>query len=495
MTGSGEASNTSGSSPSRLSAGGVGLWGDFIAAITNVAPSTSIALTLGAIIGVSGMAAPSIMWIVGLAMLCIAVAYDRLNFWAPNAAAQAMWIARTVGPIVGLAMGFIVLFMTIIANIANTTLFGPYFLGIVWPDQAGNPLLQFICSAVATGLVLAIAIAGIRAAIRFQAYVVWVEYVIIVAFVVLLFHAELTGQPGSQVPNLAWLLPSTAPSPSDLVAGIVLAVFMFGGWECAVYLAEEQHNPKSHPGLAGVISVVFCTIWYIILCMAVQAIAPSSELVKHQANIVAYTASLVAPTPWNYLVSLAVLSSVVAVVQSQLQNFSRMAYGLAREGLLPSWLTNLSSRQTPAIGLALAAVLPMAMLVIYLSNNSAANILTLVSGSAGILYIFLYVGAALACTWYFRRTLTNGLSQFLFAGVLPLVGAGVLLFALVSAIPTTAVGTLIPAAVFVVIGLPLAWLIRGITRAPFFSWKPMAADRDDTGRTNSLRETEDGTAG
>jgi len=120
-----------------------------------------------------------------------------------------MWIARTIRPVAGLAVGFAVILMTLVANIGNITLFGPYLLGIIYPSHQGSAILQWLCTAAATGLVLYIAIEGVRRAIRFQTIVVWIEYAIIVAFVVGLFVAEYTGHPGTTHPHLSWLLPST----------------------------------------------------------------------------------------------------------------------------------------------------------------------------------------------------------------------------------------------------------------------------------------------
>jgi amino acid transporter len=357
--------------PTHLAAREVTLFGDFVAGITNVAPSTAVALTLGAIMAVSGLAAPSVVVLVGLAMLCIAVSYHFMNLWRPSAAAQAMWIARAVRPVAGLAVGFAVILMTLTANVSNITLFGPYLLGIIWPSQQDNAVLQWVCTAVITGLVLFIAIQGVRRAIRFQTIVVWIEYAIIVVFVIALFVAEFTGHPGTTHPQLSWLLPSTAPSFTALMDGAVLGVFMFGGWEASVYLAEEGTDVRRNPGRAGIISVVFCIIWFVLLTMAIQASAPAQVLVAHAGNIIAYSASVIWPKPWSSIVSLAVLSSVVAVVQSQLQNFSRMSFGLSREGLLPKWLGRLSRHRTPALGLTVAAVIPVAALIISGNDDRA----------------------------------------------------------------------------------------------------------------------------
>lgn len=469
--------------PTELKAGAVALWGDIVAAVTGVAPSTAIALTLGALIGVAGHAGPFIAVVVGVAMLCIAIAYHHLNLWQPSAAAQATWIARAIRPILGLAVGLMVMIESMVSNIANIVVIGPYLLGIVYPSQAGNPILQWLVSAVAILAVVAIAIVGIRAAIRFQIYLVWFEYGVILLFAAALLYAEFTGRSGSQIPSLGWLLPSAAPNLGGLVGGIVIAVFMFGGWEAAVYLAEEQHEGHRDPGRAGIISVIFCTIWFAFMIAVIQAIAPAADLVKNSANVIAYAAGLVLPGPLAAIVSLAVLLSVVGVVQAQLQVFSRVGYGLSREGLLPKALTRLSKGQTPWVGLAVASVVPIVLLIVYLANGTVAQALNLVTATAGILYIALYSAGALACTWYYRRILTRSLKSLLYAGILPSIGVLVLLAALVVSIPTAPLGTLIPAAVFVLIGLPVAWFVKRSSHAAFFDIKPEVATEEPSTAT------------
>jgi amino acid transporter len=466
--------------PTHLAAREVTLFGDFIAGITNVAPSTAVALTLGAIIAVSGLASPAVVVLVGVAMLFIAVSYHYMNLWRPSAAAQAMWIARAVRPVAGLAVGFAVILMTLTANVSNITLFGPYLLGVIYPSHQNNAVLQWLCTAVITGLVLFIAIEGVRRAIRFQTIVVWVEYAIIVAFVIGLFVAEFTGHPGTTHPHLSWLLPSTAPSFHALMNGVVLGVFMFGGWEASVYLAEEGTDVRRNPGRAGIISVVFCIIWFVILTMAIQASAPAKVLIAHAGNIIAYSAGVIWPKPWSSIVSLAVLSSVVAVVQSQLQNFSRMSFGLSREALLPKWLGRLSRHRTPALGLTIAAIIPVAALIIYLANASAGKTIGLVSGTAGFLYIVIYVAGAIACIWYYRHTLTNSVRQFILAGVLPFLGGAGLVYAAIVAFPTTPHGTLYPFIVMFVLIFPAAWLVKYFTRAPFFDVPVIVADANSS---------------
>jgi len=73
-----------------------------------------------------------------------------------------------------------------------------------------------------------------------------------------------------------------------------------------------------------------------------------------------------------------------------------MNFGLSREGLLPRWLGRLSRRhRTPAPALIVAAVIPVAALIIYLANTSAGTTIGLISGTAGLLYIVIYVAGAI----------------------------------------------------------------------------------------------------
>src|ERR1700693_4795822 len=87
----------------------VGLRGDWIASITNVAPTAATTLTMAALIGAAGLASPLSLLIAGAAMLCCAVAYHRLNNWQASADAPVQWVARGLSPIIGYAVGILIL--------------------------------------------------------------------------------------------------------------------------------------------------------------------------------------------------------------------------------------------------------------------------------------------------------------------------------------------------------------------------------------------------
>jgi amino acid transporter len=465
----------------RLREGSVGLWGDFIAAVTNVAPSAAVALTLGSIIAVSGLATPLLVVIVGLAMLCIAFAYHHLNLWQPSPAAQVMWIARAAAPVLGFAAGILLILESTVSNIANISLMGPYLLGIFSSDAASNPILEYLTSLIIMAIVCAIAIIGIRAAISFQTWILWIEYGIMLIFALVIYYADFTGSSGAHAPSLSWFTPGASPTgASGLVSGIVITVFMFGGWEAAVYLGEEQREAHRDPGRSAIICVIFCTVWFAFLIFGVQGVASAKDLTDHSSNILAFAAGRVLPHPLDAVVSLAVLSSLIAVVQAQLNAWGRVAFGMAREGTIPRQFALLGKAQTPWFGLVFAAAIPMVLLVFYLANSAIAGVLAAVTATAGYLYAVLYIVVAATCIWYYRRTLGRSASQLFYAGILPAIGALFLIYCVISGLVTAPTNILIPSLIFIFIGIPAALVAVAVAKTDFWHTSSIAAEVSST---------------
>src|SRR5260370_724327 len=157
----------------------VGVRGDGIASITDVAPTAATTLTMAALIGASGLASPLALLIAGAAMLCCAVAYHRLNNWQASAAARVEWVARGLSPIIGFAVGILVLITALTSNIGNITLIGSTVLSLIAPGETNNKPLTWVVATVVCLLVVAIAVIGVKVTIRFEGWGILVEYLII----------------------------------------------------------------------------------------------------------------------------------------------------------------------------------------------------------------------------------------------------------------------------------------------------------------------------
>jgi hypothetical protein len=125
------------------------------------------------------------------------------------------------------------------------------------------------------------------------------------------------------------------------------------------------------------------------------------------------------------------------------------------------------------------------LLIAYLSSTSAGSAIGLISGTAGLMYVVLYVAGAIACIWFYRRTLLGSAKQFIVAGLLPFIGGAGLLFAAYHALPTLPHWTLYPFIVMFVAIWPAAWIVKLVTRAPFFDMPVVSAGADEPGGTSS----------
>ena len=76
---------------------------------------------------------------------------------------------------------------------------------------------------------------------------------------------------GSVAPSLSWLNPFAIDDFSGLTAGILVAVFIYWGWDSTVTVNEESQDATRTPGLAAIISTVILVGIYVVVSFAAQA--------------------------------------------------------------------------------------------------------------------------------------------------------------------------------------------------------------------------------
>ncbi|MGD0555083.1 MAG: APC family permease [Streptosporangiaceae bacterium] len=453
-----------------LRAKSVGLRGDWIASITNVAPTAATTLTMAALIGASGLASPLALLIAGAAMLCCAVAYHRLNAWQASADAPVRWVARGLSPIIGFAVGILILMTALTSNIGNITLIGSTVLSLIAPSQASNKPLTWIVATVVCLLVVAIAVVGVKVTIRFEGWVVLCEYIVIGILAVWGLTKELSSHTaGITHPTWSWFTTSHSPGGSTgLIAGVVIATFLLGGWDSPIYLGDEQKRQRD-PGRSVLISITFCTLWVVFLFVCLQGLAPSSAITANASNVLPYLAGRLGPKAFSDLVALAVIASFATTIQSQIVDGSRIMFGLSRDGTAPKRLANVNRRfGTPVAGLIVMGVIPVIALLLYLASSSLEKTIVYIDSTGGLLFAGYYVVISLYSIWYYRSVLFKDIREFLLGLLLPLIGAATLIYVIVKSMPGTATPVRILALVLFLVGIPLAFLSKAITKAPFF---------------------------
>jgi amino acid transporter len=470
------------SHPGGLKANAIDLFGDWVAGVATVAPSSSVAFTLALMLSFAGLTSPLDVLVVGIGMLFVAVGYARLNRWRPNAGAPFVWVGAVIRPWLGFAVGIMAVVGPLLANVGNITLAGSYLITVISPTYTPSALLVWIASAVVMAVVLYLAIRGIRPTIYVQIGMLVLEYAIIVLTVILSLIWETSGHhPGTMAPSFAMFSPRYSPTGwSGLLAAVVPIAFLYLGWESTLILGEETTDSHHNPGRAAILGTAFLVVWYTLLTMVFEGLASPKVLIAHGANVLAYAGSLLFPGAWDRLLPIAVFVAVFGTTQLQLVEGSRVLFAMARDRLMPKVFQSLSRHQTPLAAGWLLGVIPALALIPYLVNTAANTAIGDVISATGVLYLFVYALIAFTSVWFYRRHLTDTLSSFLVSGVMPIVGGLMMAGAFVYALFTQGAAIAWVGGGIVGVSLVLGGIVASRSRHEYFLQAPIVYGDDGT---------------
>ena len=98
---------------------------------------------------------------------------------------------------------------------------------------------------------------GIEASAKTQWFLLGAEIVALALFsVVALVKVYIQDPVGSVHPSLSWLNPFDISSFGALTSGLLLAIFIYWGWDTAVSVNEETEDATKTPGKAAVVSTL-----------------------------------------------------------------------------------------------------------------------------------------------------------------------------------------------------------------------------------------------
>jgi amino acid transporter len=240
---------------------------------------------------------------------------------------------------------------------------------------------------------------------------------------------------GELDPSLSWISPFAIDDSEALVAGLLIGVFIYWGWESAVNLTEETEDSETTPGIAAVLSTVILLVTYVSVAIAVVAFAGLGRVAEYEDDdaILSSLATDVLGSPLDQLVVIAVLTSALASTQTTILPASRTVLSMARSGAMPSGLGRIHPRYlTPHTSTILIGVLATAWYVPV--NLISENFLFDTLSALSLMIAFYYALSGFACVIYYRHELTKSVRNFLFIGVAPLVGALLLAFLFVRSV-------------------------------------------------------------
>jgi amino acid transporter len=462
----------------RLEPDAIGVAQDTVIGMASSAPAVSVGLTLAALAAATAYGSGPIIVLTAIPMLIIANAYRRLNMWNANCGASFEWVGRAINPYLGFLTGWLMIAGYIIGAVAGVEVIGPAVLA-VFTSSSGSAWADV---GIATGVsvaMLVIAVVGIRITARTQVGLAVVEYVILIGFAVVGLIEVLRHHQGTFPVSRGWLSLSGIGGHGSLVAGLLIAVFIFSGWEGTLYVNEEVKHRRTNPGRAAILAVVLLTIIYTLSVMGLQGAVSPARLQAHSTSALVYVAQALGGANWSKVMALSLALSVIAATLTNIVLTSRIVYGMASYRTLPEFLAVVSRRfRTPATASVIVGILLIALTWVYLLANSVQNAFTAVINVSGLLFAAFYILTALATIVYYRRRIFTSAWDALILGILPIAAAAFLTWIIVKSVQAAPQSQVWSLVAVVVTGLVLMLAARFLLRSPFFQ---MPRESDSAG--------------
>jgi amino acid transporter len=410
----------------------IGYLSNIVIGVASTAPAYSLAATLGFIVAVKGVGvhAPAVMLVAFIPMLLVAAAYKYFNRADPDAGTTFAWVTRAFGPMTGWMNGWAIFLSDVIVMASLAAIAAIYTFKLFGFTELGESKAAIIAAAVLwIALMTWICYRGIELSARIQQFLLSAEVFILGLFSVVAFVKVYGSHPpaGSIKPSLSWINPF-AMNFSDLVVALLLAVFIYWGWDSGVAVNEESEDPAEGPGKAAVISTILLVLIYVVVTAAAQSFHGTGFLTakENQADILNALGGGVLGSGLDKLLIIAVLTSASASTQTTILPTARTTLSMAHWKAVTNLLSRVHKRYlTPTVstlGFGLLSIIVTVVLLL-LSESVLEDSLTAI----GFPICFYYGFTGVACGFYYRHDLLKSARNFLLLGLGPLIG-GLMLF-------------------------------------------------------------------
>ena len=390
-----------------LKADALGYISNLVIAIASTAPAYSLAATLGFIVAVGGVGfhAPAVMIVAFIPILFVSVGYRFLNLADPDAGTTFAWVTRAFGPQLGWINGWAI-FLADIIVMASLAAIALIVGAVVW-----IALMTWICYR------------GIELSARIQTMLLGLEIFTLALFTVVALIKVYANNPANSVHiSASWFNPFDL-SWTSLIAGVLLGIFIYWGWDSGVAVNEESRDRHRGPGKAAVVSTLVLLAIYVLVTAAAQAYHGTKFLANNSADVLNPLGHDVFGSPLDKLLIICVLTSASASTQTTILPTARTTLSMAKWDSIPKAFGTIHPRFfTPTFSTVLMGGLSIVWTVALLAFNPNQDVLGDTISALGFAICFYYGFTGLACAVYFRRDLFKSARNFILAGVMPVAG-------------------------------------------------------------------------
>lgn len=414
-----------------LKSNAIGYVSNIVIGVASTAPAYSIAATLGFIVADPGIAthAPGVLLAAFVPMLLISLAYRYLNKADPDAGTTFAWTTRAFGPGTGWLNGWAIFLSDVLVMASLGYVAAIYTFKLFdwhWAEShAGAGLVGCVLWIL---LMTWICHRGIELSARIQQLLLSFELVMLAIFSIVAIVAVYTGSPAHSIqPEASWFNPFALPF-HDLVVALLLAIFIYWGWDSGVSVNEESEDANDGPGRAAVVSTLLLVAIYLLVSAGGQAYHGTAFVAneEHATDILnALGKGVLGAVGVKFLI-VAVLTSASASTQTTILPTARTTLSMAHWGAIPAAIGRIHPRfRTPTISTWGFGLISMAVAVPLILTSE--TVLELAVVALGIPVCFYYGSTGFASAFYYRREIFTSVRKFLLVGLGPFIG-GLMMF-------------------------------------------------------------------
>jgi amino acid transporter len=412
--------------------------------LASTAPAYSLAATLGFVVALVG---PQTLLLVPLAfipMFFSSWANKEMNRADPDCGTSFTWAARALGPRTGWYLGgWGTIASALLAMASYSQITGQYlflFVGAKSIGDAATSIWVLLVGLLFIAGLSYLCYRGIQVSARIQVALLVLEVILLLLMSVVALVKYLAGHApaGHSAFSWSWLNPAHFASPSIFMAGMLLMVFVYWGWDTTVSVNEETADADRIPGTAGVLSTVILLATYFMVILSIQLFAGFGSTgigldnTANQNDVLSPLGSAifgnsVLGTVLARLLLLMVMSSSAATAMTTILPNARTTLSMAFHKALPPIFGRIHPRYlTPTFSTTSFAAISAVM---YVAINwvSGGNVIS-DSVTACTFFVAIYLGVTgFACFWWYRKSLLSSARSFWLQGVFPLL-SGIMLF-------------------------------------------------------------------
>jgi APA family basic amino acid/polyamine antiporter len=332
-----------------------------------------LAIVVGGIIGSGIFVAPALIadragspgrallaWsLAGVLALCGALSFAELSAAVPETGGSYAFLRRAFAtPLVAFFFGWTFFFVDGPGSVAALgSVIATYAAVLVPGIGTGTSAARLVAVGCILGAVTANYI-GVQTGAGVQRWLTILKVCGLVAIVVVAFAAP--GGDWAHLTSPPVVGPEGAPTLSGLGSAMLPALFAFGGWSYAAYVAGEMRDPqrtvpRALLGGIGIVLAIYCLINIAFL------FALPFEQLRHSARVATDVVERVLPGRGAAVVAAAVIVSCLGALNAIVLSYARIAFAMARDSLFFRRLGEVHPRfGTPAAALSVQGLVAAA---------------------------------------------------------------------------------------------------------------------------------------